>query len=171
MEGFVLRLVAACVLAGCCALTGRALAASFVRRARMLEELGRSVSLLKIDMLDRLTPLREALAKTGHPGMKAVAEGMKSGGGAGSAWRAARGELCARGGALDCLNAEDLAEIEQLFDQLGISGVAQQRMVLEGAAAMLDERTADARKKAQEQGKLYTSLGLLCGMALAILLL
>ena len=173
----MLRLIAAAILSAACALAGRAVAGACVRRAQALSQLLGSVQRLRVDMLDKLLPLREAL-QNGHPAMKAVAAEMATAmpaampaGGAGAAWRRARGALAARGGALDCLTAQDLDALGALFDGLGESGAAQQRILLSGALENLEALKAQADKKAREESKLYTTLGFLAGLSLAILLM
>lgn len=71
----MLRLIAAAALSIACALAGRAVAGACVRRASTLGALMESVQRLRVDMLDRLLPLREALSG-GHPSMRKVSEAM-----------------------------------------------------------------------------------------------
>jgi hypothetical protein len=71
----MLRLIAAAILSAACALAGRAVAGACVRRAQALGQLMDSVQRLRVDMLDKLLPLKEAL-RNGHAAMKAVAEAM-----------------------------------------------------------------------------------------------
>jgi stage III sporulation protein AB len=175
--GMMLRLIAAAILSAACALAGRAVAGACVRRAQALSQLLGSVQRLRVDMLDKLLPLKEAL-QGGHPAMKAVAEAMAAAmpattlaGGAEAAWRRAKGALTARGGPLDCLTAQDLEALDALFNGLGESGAAQQRILLSGVLENLEALKAQADKKAREESKLYTTLGFLTGLSLAILLM
>ena len=165
----LLRLIAAAVLSAACALAGRAVAGACVRRARTLAALIDGVQKLRLDMLDRLLPLREALSG-GHPAMRSVSESM-TGCGAMAAWRRAQGALTARGGALDCLTAPDLEALNELFEGLGESGAARQRILLSGAEETLVKLRREADKKAQEESKLYATLGFLAGLSLSILLM
>ncbi len=165
----MLRLIAAALLSAACALAGRAVAGACVRRAQALGALMDSVQRLRVDMLDKLLPLREALS-TGHPVMRAVSEAMARGG-AGQAWRRVQGALTARGGALDCLTRQDLEALSTLFEGLGESGAAQQRILLSGALDALESLRGEADKKAREESKLYATLGFLAGLSLAILLM
>jgi stage III sporulation protein AB len=165
----MLRLIAAVLLSVACALAGRAVAGACVRRAKALGELSDSVQRLRVDMLDKLLPLREAL-RNGHPAMKAVSEAM-AGCGAGAAWRRALASLTGRGAVLDCLTAPDLQALGELFDGLGESGAAQQRILLSGALESLEGLKREADKKAREESKLYATLGFLTGLSLAILLM
>jgi len=165
----MLRLIAAAILSTACALAGRAVAGACVRRAKALVSLADSVQKLRVDMLDKLLPLKEAL-QNGHPAMRAVA-GAMAGCGAGAAWRRAKDELSARGGALDCLTAPDLEALGELFDGLGESGAAQQRILLASAMESLEALRREADKKAREESKLYATLGFLAGLSLAILLM
>lgn len=172
MNGFTLRIVAACVLTACCGLAGRSLAASCFRRAQTLQSLGEAVEILKVHMLDRLAPLGEALKATGHPALLQIAQVMgEQGGGANAAWQSLKGHLTSRGQLFDSLSSEDVAELDALMGGLGLSGASQQRVLLDASHKSFNRLTEAARKKAQEQGKLYTSLGLLAGLSLAIILL
>ena len=165
----MLRLIAAARLSVACALAGRAVAGACVRRAKALAALTDSVQKLRVDMLDKLLPLREALMN-GHPAMRSVAESM-AGCGAGAAWRRSKDALGERGAALDCLTAPDLEALGALFDGLGESGAAQQRILLASAAESLEALRREADKKAREESKLYATLGFLTGLSLAILLM
>ncbi len=167
--GMMLRLVAAALLSAACALAGRAVAGACVRRAKALAALTDSVQKLRVDMLDKLLPLKEALSN-GHPAMRAVAEAM-AGCGAGTAWRRAQETLTRRGAALDCLTAPDLEALGALFEGLGESGAAQQRILLASAMESLEALRRQADKKAREESKLYATLGFLAGLSLAILLM
>jgi stage III sporulation protein AB len=164
-----LRLFAAAALSVACALAGRAVAGACVRRASTLGELIDSVRRLEVNMLDKLMPLREAL-QCGHEAMRAVADAMQ-GCGASGAWHRAKEALLMRGGALDCLACEDVEALCTLFEGLGTSGAAQQRLLIGGAIESLQALKGEADKKAREESKLYSTLGLLAGMSLAILLM
>jgi stage III sporulation protein AB len=61
--------------------------------------------------------------------------------------------------------------LNALFDGLGESGAAQQRILLAGAQESLEALKRLADKKAREESKLYTTLGFLTGLSLAILLM
>ncbi len=165
----MLRLIAAAVLSAACALAGRSMANACRRRAGTLRALIESVEKLRLSMLDKLLPLREALGG-GHPAMRRVAEVMGPGG-ASAAWLRIKADLTARGGALDCLTAPDVAALDELFSGLGESGVREQRILLSGALEALEKLRQEAEKKAREESKLYSTLGFLAGLSLAILLL
>lgn len=165
----MLRIVAAAALSVASMLAGRAVAGACVRRAQTLGALIEALKKLEVDMLDRLLPLREAL-QGGHAAMRAVAEAMK-GCPASEAWRRAGAALTARGGALDCLTAPDMTALTELFDGLGASGAAQQRILIGGALESLEALRGEADRKAREESKLYATLGLLAGLSLSILLM
>lgn len=165
----MLRFVAAAALAASCAMAGRAVAGACVRRARTLAALIESVMRLRVDMLEKLLPLKAALGG-GHEAMRRVAEEM-AGGSASQGWLRARESLTRRGGALDCLTAPDLEALTALFEGLGESGAAQQRILLTNALEGLEALRREADKKAREESKLYSTLGFLTGLSLAILLM
>lgn len=165
----MLRFVAAAALSIACMLAGRAAAGARVRRAATLAALIEGLKRLEIDMLDKLLPLKEALMN-GHAVPRAVAEAMR-GCGAAEGWRRSRAALAARGGPLDCLTAEDLAALDALFDGLGATGSAQQRILIRGALEALAALRGEADRKAREESKLYSTLGLMAGLSLSILIM
>ena len=71
---------------------------------------------------------------------------------------------------MDCLEDADRNALERVFAGLGSGGSQAQEALMNEAEAELSRLLDDARKKRREQHRLYTSLGALGGMALAILL-
>ncbi|MEA4897166.1 stage III sporulation protein AB [Bacillota bacterium Meth-B3] len=171
MDGWTLRLTAAAVLTLCGAAAGRSLAAVRRRRVVQLMLLTAALQRLEVQMLEKLLPLKEALAASAHPALGAVGEGMTGARGALLSWLGAADALRARGGELSALCGEDVAALDRLFDGLGTSGASEQRILLEGVQEELKRLAQAARKTADEHAKLYTSLGLIAGLALSICLL
>jgi len=165
------RIGAACVMTAASAWGGRLLAAAQGRRAEELNRLSEGVRRLEIEMLERRMPVREALEACGLPAFRLVAGQMEGGAPPGGAYAAAEGSLYDRGGALDCLDEGDRTALKRLFGGLGEGGAQAQRLVLNEAAEELARLAGQARRRREEQGKLYASLGGLGGLALALLLL
>ena len=93
---------------------------------------------------------------------------MAAGGDAAGAWRVLLPAFSRRGGVLDCLAQEDMAALAALFEGLGIGARAEQEALLSKTARELGRLEGEAAKAGAEKGKLYTTLGLLCGLMLAI---
>ena len=123
-----------------------------------------------IEMLEKRMPLLDALSVCGGPFLM-VAREMEGGAPPGAAFDAAKEDMRARGGILDSLEEGDMAALKRLFSGLGEGGLQAQRLVLNEAAEELERLTGQARAKREEQGRLYTSLGALTGLAAAMLLL
>lgn len=162
-----MKLILACVVIIGGMLIGRTYAGSGVRRARMLSGMMDALQILRIAMLDRLTPLRTALEASSFPAFRCIGEEM-NGKSAAEAWGYVRDVHGRRGGMIDCLTDEDLCVADALFAGLGTSGCAQQEILIANALRALGSLEAAARKNVSEKNRLYTTLGLLAGIALAI---
>lgn len=150
------------------ALVGRSLGAVPARRARVLREAMDALQILRIQMLERLLPLHAALAQARFEPFRMVGERMAAGGDAAGAWRVLLPTFSRRGGVLDCLAQEDMAALAALFEGLGVGARAEQEALLSKTARELGRLEGEAAKAGAEKGKLYTTLGLLCGLMLAI---
>lgn len=164
------RAGAACVMTAAGAWGGNMLAGAQKRRADALSQAHSGVKRLEIEMLEKRTPVREALAACGGL-FEETARRMEGGAPPGEAWTAAVKPLSMRGGLLDSLEEGDLTALGRLFGGLGVGGVQAQRLTLNEAAGELERLAGQARRKREEQGKLYASLGSLGGLALSLLLL
>ena len=166
-----MRVGAACMMTAASAWGGRMLAGTQTRRMQALEEALHGVRRLQVEMLDRRLPVKEALAACPGALFAAVSRAMEGGSPPGTAFGAAEGSLSARGGPLDSLTGGDLAALRRLFSGLGENGVEPQRLRLHESAEELERLLGEARRKREEHGRLYTSLGALVGLAAALLLL
>lgn len=171
MNTWTVRLVAAAILSLCCALMGRALCAKEVRRVQMLSSLRAALPMLTVEMLERMMPLPGALRLSGQPLLVRLALQIEQGMGAREAWVRLREQLTQQGQMLDCLLEDDLLRLDQLFDGLGISGISAQRLLLQESERAIERQHQQAQVRAQERGKLFTNLGLLLGLAIAVCLL
>lgn len=165
-----IRIGAACVMTAASAWGGRMMACAQARRAETLRELAAGVKRLKIEMLERRLPLHEALSLAGGAFGAAAGE-MEGGAPPEEAWRRARERLSQRGALLDSLTGDDCTALGRLFQGLGAGGLQSQRLVLSEAEEEISRLYDQARRKREEQGKLYASLGALGGLALALILL
>ena len=93
---------------------------------------------------------------------------MAGGEDAATAWRALLPALSRRGGALDSLTREDFDALAALFGGLGTGARAEQEALFSATMRELGRLEGEASKTGAEKGKLYTTLGLLCGLMLAI---
>ena len=121
-------------------------------------------------MLERRLPLKDALSLSGGA-FSAAAREMEGGAPPGEAWKKAEQALTERGALLDSLEESDRTALRRLFEGLGSGGLQAQRLVLGEAEEELQRLYMQARRKREEQGKLYASLGALGGLALALMLL
>ena len=166
----MVRMGAACVMTAVSAWGGNLLAGAQTRRAETLKEALSGVRRLKIEMLEKRMPLREALLCSGGA-FEAAAGEMEGGAPPGEAWKRVEERLIMRGELLDSLEECDRTALGRLFDGLGQGGLQAQRLVLSEAEEELERLQLQAKKKREEQGKLYGSLGALGGLAFALLLL
>ncbi len=164
------RVLLAALAAAGCALIGRACAMRCTRRADLLSALPQALLLLRIQMLDRATPTRKALGRSACALFRELAAHMEDKDAA-QAWREVRLQETCRGGRLDCLQREDLAVLEDFFGGLGLSGRSEQEALFDAAIRAMTALGDEARKGGAEKNRLYTTLGLLVGLILAILLL
>lgn len=171
MSPWGIRLTVAAVLSLAGAALGRSLSTARRARATRLREAAVAVKRLKMGMLSRMLPLREALNDAGDPTLHQVSVRMTGSVSPLDAWMAARDALTARGAHLACLEAGDLEVVGALFGGLGASFADGQRVLLEETEQKLSALAEDARVKAEGQARLYTSLGLLVGLSLAVILL
>ena len=166
-----LRVAASAALVASGALAGRSMAGSQRRRAEALHQLAGAVDALAHAMLARRLPLGDALSDPGCAAFGQAGRLVSAGHAPEAAWRAAYAGLSARGGPLDALRAEDARALATLFQGLGVGGAQAQRALLDEAGRTLAQLGEAAQKARDEQGRLYTTLGALTGMAAAVMLL
>ena len=164
------RMGAACVMTAASAWGGRLMAGAQGRRAEALYEAVGGVKRLQIEMLERRTTLKEALSLA-RGAFSAAADEMEGGAPPGEAWERAQRAQTARGAPLDALEESDLTALTGLFARLGEGGLQTQRLALTEAEEELLRLHDQARRRRDEQGRLYASLGGLGGLALALMLL
>lgn len=166
----MIRIGAACVMTVSGAWGGKMLARAQEKRVGTLREAGEGVRRLKVEMLERNMPLREALSRCGGV-FSETARRMQDGSGPGQAFEETLEGLRRRGGALDSLTGADEVALRRLFSGLGAGGSQAQRLLMEDAQEELSRLEQQAARKCGEQGRLYGSLGALGGVALALMLM
>lgn len=164
-----MRLAAALILTAACAGLGWWAALWQARRLQALGALRRAVCRLQEDMLEKRMPLREAMARAGHPLFEAAAR--ESGADPGEDLDRAAQALSRRGGPLDCLTREDMAPVKRLASELGRGSAQRQRLLLTETAEELAAMAVQAGRLAAERSRLFISLGALGGLALAALMI
>ena len=165
------RIGAACVMAAAGAWSGRLLAGAQVRRTQTLAQMLGGVRRLGVEMLERRRALADALEGCAHALFEQTAAGIRAGGAPDEAYRGAAARLRERGGALDSLNEGDMTALGRLFGHLGEGGLQTQRLVIREAEEELERLCEQSRRRQQEYGRLYTSLGALGGIAAALMML
>ena len=161
------KLILACVIAIASMMIGRAYASGGARRARLLSGMMDALQIMRVMMLDRLMPLKTVLVQSASPVFRCIGKQMEDSSAA-DAWRDVRTAQRQRGGLIDCLAEEDLCALDALFEGLGVSGRAQQEVLISNALKAFGCLEAEARKNGLEKSRLYTTLGLLAGIAIAI---
>lgn len=163
-----MRMLAGCLLGASGALMGWAMAEGQRRRVRTLRDLTEDMAQLEDGMIQKRLPLREALSGCKSPCLRTLAE---KGDAPCAVWEEIRGKMTRPGGALDCLTREDMETLDRFVRQLGGENAERQKALLrEGAQEFLAGRQA-AEKRLNDEGRMYTSLGALFALALAILLM
>ena len=170
MDGWTVKIVAAAALTLSGAAGGHALGSARKQRVTQLCAMRQALGYLGVNMLEKLLPLRQALSLSESPALGKVAAAME-GLGPAQAYLSVKDQLIARDGPLSCMEEEELGVLGRLFAQLGATGASEQRLLLREASAQLERIEGRARVKADEQARLYGTLGLLAGLALAVCLL
>lgn len=162
-----MRIALLVVAVALCWGVGRALAGGLERRERVILALMDAIQLLRIHMLDGLSPLRAALEQARFAPFREIGKKMGTGGIA-DAWRCTRGRLIGRGGAMDSLGTEETAVLDRFFEGLGISGKQEQEALFSQTLRDLGRLGEEARRNSRDKAKLYGTLGILAGLALGI---
>ena len=142
------RLLAALVMIALGGAVGHSMGESIRRRAQCL-----LVLRLENAMLQERLMLMQALEKCQSPILRGPLEG----------WR----ERLSESGLP--LSARDTGCVQELMEQLGQGGAAGQRLLLPRIRAQLGELREEALEKYRTLGRLYTSLGTLFALALALM--
>ena len=168
-----MRWVGLVLVVGAAALIGHGLARERERRVAQLGALLHSLEALETEVVYGLTYLREAFQRIAreYPECRALfrraARGLEAGETARTAWK----EALAAYRRSASLTAEDLLPLERIGGVLGLSAAADQERHLRLVRRELEARLAEARGSLPQATRLYRTLGLFCGLAVALLLL
>lgn len=166
-----LKLALAAVVVVGCGLCGRSLAWSTVRRCRLLEETLEALRMLRIQIVHMLEPMDRALRQCGSTLFARTAEELSHSASVSEAWKAVRAHECRRGGSADSLLQRELDALDKLFGQLGESGREAQDAAIRACVISLETALDGARQRAATTERLYTSVGYLAGLAIAVLMI
>ena len=150
------------------ALAGRSVAAGCARRASTLRAAMDALQALRIQMLERHLPLHAALERSQFEPFARAGARVAGGEDAAQAWRAVQEAARKRGGKLDSLTREDAEAFETFFDGLGTGTRLAQEALFSAALRDLGRLEDEARSVGAQKSRLYTTLGLLCALMLAI---
>jgi len=164
-----LMLLLAVVLAF--AMCGRVLSGPAERRYKTLCELQRALRTLHIQVCCMLEPLQDALRQADFPLFLSVSDRLSAHESVMDVWRQVKRSECRRGKAADCLSEMDMNILDRLFSRLGSSGIEGQGDAIMGCISSVEAMLDEAKIRAAETGRLYTSLGFLAGLGAAILLI
>ena len=166
-----LKLIAMMSTIAACTMSGHALTSAAERRKRLLSGLLNALNALRISLGSLLLPLEEALRQTNFPIFLAVADALPGKESVVESWICEKEILHRRGGSADCLNDCDISALDMLFEHLGAGGRENQIECIRSIALQVEELLREARERASQVSKLYTSLGFLLGLSLFILTL
>lgn len=163
-------LLAGCIVAAC-TLCGRSIAWSANRRCKLLEELVNALRMLKVQSIGMLEPLEVALRHTDFPLFAMIAQQLPLAKCASDAWQIVRTQETRRGRSADCLMERETAALDRLFEHLGESGREAQEASIRTCIAAIEVTCTEASEQSAKMNQLYTSIGLLIGLAIAVLMM
>ena len=163
-------ILALCVVLGG-ALIGKSMSDCVRRRAASLRAITDGLKRLRVRMTGMFEPVQTALLRADSPLFSMLSEAMADGMSAGEAWERALPKSRRRGGPLDSLSDSDQQALSSLFAGLGQSGREEQDLLVGAAIRELETHLEGAQAKAREADRLYTTLGLLIGLMLALIVI
>lgn len=165
------RVALACVVVIGCALCGRSMAGSMIRRNVLAEELISALKVLRVHIVCQLEPVCEALEATGNVLFAQIAERTSDERNVYAAWRDVLCAATKRGGTADALGDRERTALDRLFKQIGASGRDEQDVAIRACISSFEVICEKTAERAATIGRLYTSLGMLIGLALAVLMI
>lgn len=170
----VVRILGSLLLVAAAVQLGNLYATKFTKRRLELKDLGDSLDLLETEVFYGATPLPQALrhlagrsASTAARLFSLSAAHLESSDAFPEAWKRAVGTYFEA----SCLHPKDKDALVFLGDVLGTSDRADQSRHLKAAVQRVRHLEADAERTEAPSVKLWRSVGLLGGLALAVLLL
>ena len=165
------RIALTVILAAASTLAGRAISSGMQRRVKILDRLIHGLSLFRISAICRCVPLKYALKDADVPIMSCVADMLEESPSVSDAWHCVSMNACKRGNDWDCLAQEELMELDRLFSNLGYTSGDAMDTEISASIATLELIRNKALEQAVTTGRLYTSIGCLTGLAVAVMLI
>ncbi len=153
-----------------CAGAGKILSNGKKRRAEVIGEILAALRVLRLRMLNSMEPLSVLLRKSDSLLLRELGNSLWVGSSLSECWALQKKLSVKKGGLLDSLTAEDIEILDILFDKLGKSGRDEQGELFSTVIERLEQAQIGARRKQTEAARIYTALGALAGVTIAILL-
>lgn len=153
-----------------CAGAGKILSNAKKRRAEVISDILAAVRVLRLRMLNSMEPLSILLRKSDCLLFRELGNSLYVGSSLAECWELQKKYSAKKGGLLDSLTQDDLQILGTLFENLGKNGRDEQGELFASVIAQLEEAQQSARKKQAEAARMYTALGALTGVMIAILL-
>lgn len=167
-----MRFLLALLLFAGCSYVGFAKAGSVKRRLDVVEGFLLDIRQLSISMRYRMTPIRELIGQLEASALKEFWEDLLSQMGhsrpLGDAWREALQKMRGENGDFSYLTDEEARVLSDFGASLGTSDFQAQKANMEMALERLAMLAEALRREVSQKGKIYRSLGMLGGLAAAI---
>ena len=154
-----------------CAGAGKILSNGKKRRAEIVGEILAALRVLRLRMLNSMEPLSVLLRKSDSLLFRELGNSLWVGSNLSECWALQKKLSMKKGGLLDSLTSEDMEILDILFEKLGKSGREEQGELFASVIERLEEVQISARKKQTEAARIYTALGALAGVTIAILII
>lgn len=161
-------MLAAIPLGGAAA--GKILANAKKRRSELIGEILAAVRVLRLRMLNSMEPLSILLRKSDCLLFRDLGNSLWVGSSLQECWSLQKKQCMKKGGMLDSLTDSDSAILDALFERLGQNGRDEQNELFASVISQLEEAQLSAGRKQIEAMRLYTALGALSGIMIAILI-
>lgn len=152
----------------CTTMCGRAMSNTMKRRTAFLQSIIQGLRVLSIHMTGMFENIRDSLIVSECFLLQRVGNGMEPGISANESWQKLRGKSDAGNRFIDFLRQEDIRILDRLFEQLGENGREMQKLLIEGTIQNLESVFQIAEKEMRDAEKLYTKIGFLLGLMVAI---
>lgn len=166
-----MRYAIAFILFGICAYAGYSYSGGKRDRLNALNELIRGIKLLGIKMDFRPLPIYELLQTLDGELWREAAQRISADGSMAEAFGGALEKLIGENGPLRCLDRADVQILLEFGSALGGSDLRAQRSNIALALKRLEENAELLKQDVRKSERIYRSLGILGGLALAIIVL
>lgn len=169
----MMRYLLALLLFGICCFVGFAKAKSLKRRLDVVESFLLDIKQLSILMQYKRTPIASLVKDLDgsalSPFWEAFLARLTRGGPIADAWKATLDHMREGDGDFFYLADEETRVLHDFGDSLGTSDFTAQKANIEMALARLTVQAETLKREASQKGKIYRSLGMLGGLAAAII--